>query len=152
MFHGETSEFSLIKNPINTALVIVIVRHKSLFWSIQRHCILFQWLMQNQWLKFNSFSHFYLKKKWKSLVLGSIRAVSPLWREADVMKLFHRGACFCSTDTVERLAHPVKLLLQPMVHSRCGGGSRMWQNNPGMTVTGVCVFFLSHIDTERQFM
>lgn len=95
---------------------------------------------------------FIFKKNKKAGLCGSIRAVSPPWREADVIKLFHLAACFCSTDTVERLAHPVELLLQPRVHSRCGRGSRMWQNNPGITVNGVCGFFFSHTDTERRFM
>lgn len=108
--------------------VSVVVCHKSFFWWLQMHCLL----------------HLYLKNK-KVGLCGSIHAVSPPWREADVIKLFHLAACFCSTDTVERLAHPVELLLQPTVHSRCGWGSRMWQNNPGITVTGVCFFFfLSH--------
>lgn len=61
------------------------------------------------------------------------------------------GSLFLQTDTVERLTHPVELLLQLRVHGRCGGGSRMWQNNPGITVSGRCMcFFFSRTLTQKE--
>lgn len=60
------------------------------------------------------------------------------------------GRLFLQAGTVERLAHPVKLLLQLTVHGRCGGGSRMWQNNPGINVGGRCMCFFSRARWHKK--
>lgn len=54
---------------------------------------------------------FVRKKKEKVVLLSAASTLDLRPAETDVIKHFHLGGCFCSADTVERLPHPVKLLL-----------------------------------------